>query len=151
MNESVEALDRLHRACSRAAGVLSDAGDELVADLGLSAARAQLLDDLGACGPRSVSQIARSLALSRQAVQRVADDLVGRGLAAYGRNPDHARAQLLDMTAEGRAAQAEAARRKALWLASLGEGLTPAWIDMASELMTLLARRAAQKVQIPDA
>lgn len=150
MNESVEALDRLHRACNRAAGVLSDAGDELVADLGLSAARAQLLDDLGARGPRSVSQIARSLALSRQAVQRVADDLVVRELAAYRRNPEHARAQLLDMTEQGRIAQAEASRRKALWLESLGEGLAPAWVEMATELMTLLARRALQKTPAPD-
>ena len=143
MPSSIDALDRLQRACGKAAGALSDAGDDLLADLGLSTARLQVLDDLAANGPRTVSQVARALGLSRQAVQRVADDLVGRGLAAYGRNPDHARAQLLDMTAKGRAAQAEAARRKALWLASLGEGLTPAWIEMASELMTLLARRAA--------
>ena len=145
MSNKVEALDRLQRACDKAAGALSDAVDDLLADLGLSTARLQVLDDLAANGPRTVSQVARALGLSRQAVQRVADDLVGRGLAAYGRNPDHARAQLLDMTAEGRAAQAEAARRKALWLASLGEGLTPAWIEMASEIMTLLARRAAQR------
>lgn len=151
MSNKVEALDRLQRACDKAAGALSDAGDDLVADLGLSTARMQLLDELAANGPRTVSQVARSLGLSRQAVQRVADDLVQRGLAAYQPNPDHARAQLLEMTAGGRAAHAEAGRRKALWLASLGEGLTPAWIDMASELMTLLARRAAQKVQIPDA
>ncbi len=149
MNESVEALDRLHRACNRAAGVLSDAGDELVADLGLSAARALLLDDLATGGSRSVSQIARGLGLSRQAVQRVADDLVVRELAAYRRNPEHARAQLLDMTEQGRVAQAEASRRKALWLESLGEGLAPAWVEMATELMTLLARRASQKTPAP--
>lgn len=149
MSNNAEALDRLQRACGKAAGALSDAGDELVADLGLSMARMQVLDDLAANGPRTVSQVARALGLSRQAVQRVADDLVRRGLAAYRHNPDHARAQLLDMTAEGLTAQAEAARRKALWLASLGQGLTAAWIEMASELMTLLARRATQRVQIP--
>lgn len=150
MSNEIAALDRLQRACVKAAGALSDAGDDLVADLGLSTARMQLLDDLAATGPRTVSQVARALGLSRQAVQRVADDLVRRDLAAYRRNPDHARAQLLDMTAAGRSAHAEAVRRKALWLTSVGAGLTPAWIEMASELMTLLARRAGQTVQVPD-
>lgn len=144
MSENVEALNRLHQACGRALGALSSAGDDLVADLGLSTARAQLLDVLASGGARSVSQIARGLGLTRQAVQRVADDLVVSGLTVYSRNPDHARAQLLDMTEQGRAIQAQAARRKALWLASLAQGLTPAWLDMATELMTLLARRAVQ-------
>lgn len=143
MSENADALSRLHHACGKALGALSSAGDDLVADLGLSTARAQLLDALASGGARSVSQIARGLGLTRQAVQRVADDLVVRGLAVYSRNPDHARAQLLDMTEQGQAIQAQAARRKALWLASLAQGLTPAWLDMATELMTLLARRAA--------
>lgn len=145
MNENAAALRRLHHACGKALATLSSAGDDLVADLGLTTARTQLLDALAAGGPRSVSQIARTLGLSRQAVQRVADDLVAGDLAAYSQNPDHARAQLLKLTEQGRAIQAQAARRKALWLASLAEGLTPAWLDMATELMTLLARRAAQQ------
>ena len=53
------------------------------------------------------------------------------------------------MTEQGRIAQAEASRRKALWLESLGEGLAPAWVEMATELMTLLARRASQKTPAP--
>lgn len=145
MSEMVEALSRLHNACGKAQASLSGAGDDLLADLGLTTARAQLLDALAAGEPRSVSQVARSLGLSRQAVQRVADDLVALGLAVYARNPDHARAQLLALTERGRVTQAQAASRKAVWLASLAEGLTPAWLDMAAELMTLLARRAAQQ------
>lgn len=144
MTESVEALSGLHHACGKALGALSSAGDDLVADLGLSTARVQLLEVLAASGPRSVSQISRGLGLSRQAVQRVADDLAALDLAVYRRNPDHARAQLLAMTEQGKVAQVEAARRKALWLASLAQGLTPAWLEMATELMTLIARRAAQ-------
>lgn len=145
MDENAVALSRLHHACGKALGALSSAGDDLVADLGLTAARTQLLDALAAEGPRSVSQIARTLGLSRQAVQRVADDLVASDLAAYSQNPDHARAQLLALSEQGQAIQAQAAHRKALWLASLAEGLTPAWLDMATELMTLLARRATQR------
>jgi DNA-binding MarR family transcriptional regulator len=144
MIATADSLQRLCDAAAKATALLSAAGDDLVADLGLSAARVQILDVLAARGPRTVSQIARSLGLSRQAVQRVAGDLVAHRFATYANNPDHARAPLVTMTDQGRAAQAEAARRKALWRETLADGLTPTWLDMASELMTLIARRAGK-------
>jgi DNA-binding MarR family transcriptional regulator len=145
MSANPQALLRLFQASTKAGAAMTGALDDLVADLGLSSARGQILDVLVASQPRTVSQIARVLGLSRQAVQRLADDLVDRGLAAYARNPEHARAHLLSMTDQGANAHAEALRRKGLWLDALSEGLTPAWLDMASELLTLTARRAAQK------
>jgi DNA-binding MarR family transcriptional regulator len=51
--------------------------------------------------PATVAQIARRRGIARQAVQRVADLLVGDGLAAYEPNPSHRRAKLLRPTAEG--------------------------------------------------
>ena len=59
MTNSIDALDRLQRACGKAAGALSDAGDDLLADLGLSTARLQVLDDLAANGPRTVPSLSR--------------------------------------------------------------------------------------------
>ena len=144
MSATTDSLQRLCDTAAKATALLSAAGDDLVADLGLSAARVQILDVLAAVGPRTVSQVARSLGLSRQAVQRVAGDLIAHGFATYANNPDHARAPLVTMTEQGRAAQAEAARRKGSWRETLAEGLTPAWLDMASELMTLIARRAGK-------
>ena len=94
---------------------------------------------------RTVPQAARSLGLSRQAVQRVADDLVDCGLAAWRDNPDHSRARLLDLTAAGRSAYADALRRKGLWAQAMAEGLTPAWLSVATELLALMTRRAAPK------
>jgi DNA-binding MarR family transcriptional regulator len=44
------------------------------------------------------------MGITRQSVQRIADLLVTRGLAAYEPNPAHRRAKLLTPTAEGRAA-----------------------------------------------
>jgi DNA-binding MarR family transcriptional regulator len=144
MNPSADSLHRFCDGAAKTAALLSSAGDDLVADLGLSSARVQILDVLAGAGPRTVSQTARSLGLSRQAVQRVAGDLVSHGFAVYANNPDHIRAPLLTMTDKGRAAQAEAARRRASWRESLAEGLPPAWLDMACELMTLIARRAGK-------
>lgn len=51
-----------------------------------------------------MSGIARAMGITRQSVQRIADLLVGRGLAEYVPNPAHRRAKLLSPTEEGRAA-----------------------------------------------
>ncbi|MDT0310546.1 MarR family transcriptional regulator [Streptomyces sp. DSM 44917] len=54
--------------------------------------------------PLPVAAIAREMGMARQSVQRVADLLVERGMAAYRANPAHRRAKLLVPTPEGRAA-----------------------------------------------
>ncbi len=54
--------------------------------------------------PLPVAGIARAMGITRQSVQRIADLLVERGLAAYHPNPAHRRAKLLAPTEEGRAA-----------------------------------------------
>jgi DNA-binding MarR family transcriptional regulator len=70
---------------------------------GLTAARWQVLGAvLGE--PLPVAGIARAMGITRQSVQRVADVLVGAGLAEYRPNPAHRRAKLLAPTTEGRAA-----------------------------------------------
>jgi DNA-binding MarR family transcriptional regulator len=54
--------------------------------------------------PLPVAGIAREMGLARQSVQRVADILVGHGLAEYRDNPAHRRAKLLAPTVDGHAA-----------------------------------------------
>lgn len=54
--------------------------------------------------PRPVADIARTVGVTRQSVQRIADLLVERGLANYEPNPAHRRAKLLCPTDEGHAA-----------------------------------------------
>jgi len=50
---------------------------------------------------RTVPQIARSMGLTRQSVQRVADSLVGHKLASYLENPDHKRSPRVGLTERG--------------------------------------------------
>ncbi|MEU3889507.1 MarR family transcriptional regulator [Streptomyces sp. NPDC029041] len=77
--------------------------EELARPAGLTAAWWQVLGAvLGE--PLPVSGIARAMGITRQSVQRIADLLVGKGLAEYRPNPAHRRAKLLAPTAEGRAA-----------------------------------------------
>ncbi|MFB6848000.1 MarR family winged helix-turn-helix transcriptional regulator [Streptomyces sp. NPDC056373] len=77
--------------------------EELARPAGLTAAWWQVLGAvLGE--PLPVSGIARAMGITRQSVQRIADLLVGKGLAEYRPNPAHRRAKLLAPTEQGRAA-----------------------------------------------
>ena len=104
-------------------GQLLALAEELARPVGLTAAWWQVLG--AALGePQSVSEIARAMGLTRQSVQRIADLLVERGLAAYADNPAHRRAKLVTPTPPGRDAvaainPAHAAAAKAL-VAELG-------------------------------
>lgn len=86
-------------------GRLVDVGNELVRPAGLTTAWWQVLGALGyAPYPLPVSHIARNMGLTRQAVQRVVDLLVERGLVARQPNPHHRRATLNVLTPAGRIA-----------------------------------------------
>jgi Transcriptional regulators len=142
MDSSADAVLRLVTAVNQASARFTELEDRLLADTGLSSARlraAAVLAPVGAA--RTVPQIARTLGLSRQAVQRLADDLAARKLACWIDNPDHRRARLLKLTTTGRAAFVEASRRQRIWAQQASEGLTPAWLAVATELLGLMTRR----------
>ena len=52
-------------------------------------------------GPLTVAGIGRVMGITRQSVQRIADLLVGKGLAQYVENPAHRRAKLVAVTDAG--------------------------------------------------
>lgn len=84
-------------------GQFLDLAERLARPAGLTATWWQVL---GAVlhTPLPVASIAREMGISRQAVQRTADVLVGNGLAEYRDNPAHRRAKLVAVTSEGLAA-----------------------------------------------
>jgi DNA-binding MarR family transcriptional regulator len=93
-------------------GRLVDTGNDLVRPAGLTSAWWQVLGALGySPHPLPVSHIARNMGLTRQAVQRVVDLLVDKGLVDQQPNPHHQRAKLIILTPAGRVAlsRAEAA------------------------------------------
>ncbi|MGO9485910.1 MAG: MarR family winged helix-turn-helix transcriptional regulator [Rhodomicrobium sp.] len=121
-------------------GALLAAGDKLCADLGLTSARWQVMGAIGD-GPLPVAHIARNMGLTRQAVQRVADELAREGLIAFADNPHHRRAKLAGLTAKGRSSLDEVSRRQAAWANRIVEGLGPASIDAAAALAETLRHR----------
>lgn len=96
-------LSRAAIGTFRLNGQFLSVAEELARPAGLTAAWWQVL---GAVLPEPlpVSGVARAMGITRQGVQRVADLLVGRGLAEYVPNPAHRRAKLLAPTPAGRAA-----------------------------------------------
>jgi len=98
-----ELLSRAALGVFRLNGQFLQLAEELARPAGLTAARWQVLGAvLGE--PLPVAGIARVMGITRQSVQRIADLLVGQGLAEYRPNPAHRRAKLLAPTEEGRAA-----------------------------------------------
>ena len=87
-------------ATFRLNGRLMDIAQHLARQGALTATEWQVLGGV-LDEPHSVAEIGRLMGMTRQGVQRVADLLVGRGLAEYQPNPAHQRAKLLACTQAG--------------------------------------------------
>ena len=82
------------------AGLSRRTSEAIARELGQTVARWHVLSVLSA-GPCTVPATARRLGLTRQGVQRVADDLLAARLLTASPNPDHARSPLLTLTNRG--------------------------------------------------
>lgn len=83
-----------------AAGVLRRDGERTASSAGQTQARWQLMSVVSD-GDWTVPMAADRLGTSRQAVQRIASELVDDGLAAWVDNPRHRRSSFLRLTDEG--------------------------------------------------
>ena len=116
-------------------------GDRLVAPLGLTSARWQILGAIvSADRPQPVAWLARDLGANRQNVQRIVNDLVQDGLIEFEPNPHHRRAQLVVLTKKGRQTFNATARAYNPRANELAEGLPVTDIKAAHRVM--LAMRA---------
>jgi DNA-binding MarR family transcriptional regulator len=116
------------------AGYLTSAGDALTKPLGQTSARWQVLAG-AAQGTMSVAQIARTLGVTRQAVQRLADLLQADGLAEYADNPAHQRAKLLTITPKGRAILDAIRIRQTAWANALGAEIGESDLRQAQKVL----------------
>jgi DNA-binding MarR family transcriptional regulator len=123
-------------------GRLLISGDALVADLGLTSARWQVIGAIALSPvPLSVAQIARNMGLTRQAVQRLANEMAADGLMRFAPNPHHQRAKLVVLTAAGKSAFTAAMKRQGAWATDLGAGLDPRKIAAAAATLRSVRRR----------
>jgi len=123
-------------------GRLLAAGDRLVGDLGLTSARWQVLGAIAlAAAPMPVAWIARNMGLTRQAVQRIVNELIGEGVLALAANPHHRRAKLVVLTDRGARLHQTIEKRRLPWAGALAEGLPPRTIASAATTLRALRER----------
>ncbi|CAN7414770.1 MarR family winged helix-turn-helix transcriptional regulator [Acidovorax sp. LjRoot194] len=118
MSETV--LSLFHASSS-----LMAAGDRLVAQLGLTSSRWQVLGTIvAAARPQPVAWLARDMGANRQNVQRVVNDLMREGFVTTAKNPHHLRASLVVLTAKGQEAFDQAMELRGPWMSRLTSGIS---------------------------
>jgi DNA-binding MarR family transcriptional regulator len=114
------------------AGLLRRSGEVTAATQDQTQARWQLLSVI--CDEAlTVPQSARRLGVTRQGVQRIANDLISAGLAEFQSNPDHRTSPLLALTGDGRAVLEAITERAALTNARLADTLGPGALQATRE------------------
>jgi DNA-binding MarR family transcriptional regulator len=126
----------------RLSNQLLAAGDRLVAGLGLTSARWQVLGTVvSARRPQPVAWLARDMSGNRQNVQRIVNDLAREGLVEFRPNPHHRRAQLVALTAAGQKAFDAAMRLQAPWMDALTKGLRVADVETTHRVIAAVRQR----------
>jgi DNA-binding MarR family transcriptional regulator len=118
------------------------AGDRLVARLGLTSARWQVLGAIvDADRPQPVAWLARDLGAYRQNVQRIINELHKEGLVAFEANPHHRRAHLVVLTEKGKRAFEAAMNLQAPWVNGLSDGLSVKDIQTVHRVITAVRQK----------
>ncbi len=127
-----ELLRRLILDMLQLDGALRSHAEGMTAEQGQTPARWKVLTAAG-CDVRTVPQIARRMGLTRQAVQRIANQLVRDGLAELVENPDHRGSPILRLTDRGTAIDDAICDRHARWSNRVARKLDGAKLKTALE------------------
>ena len=139
------ALTELVLEIFRLNGLLIASGDALVAGIGLTSARWQVLGAVALLQGRApVAHIANNMGLTRQSVQRIADELAKAGIVEFQPNPYHKRAKLVVLTQKGRALFEAAMRLQKPWATALAAGIDGTALQTTTAVLTQLRARLEQ-------
>src|SRR6202140_2362284 len=146
-----EALTDLVLDLFRLDSLLLTAGDRLVAPLGLTSARWQILGAIvTADRPQPVAWLARDLGANRQNVQRIVNDLHKEGFVAFEVNPHHRRAQLVTLTEKGRRTFEAAMELQAPWVNGVSDGLSVKEIETVHRVVTALRKKLGGEDELSE-
>ncbi len=133
----------------RCNGRLLAAGDRLVAKLGLTSARWQVLGAIAySPTPEPVARLARNMGLHRQGVQRIVNELATEGIVEFLPNPHHRRASLVVLTERGRKIYEQADRLQVPWVNALSDGITADDIALATRVLQSLLKRLEEEAKL---
>ncbi len=126
MNHSTEghAFTEIVVEIFKLSGLLATEGDRISAPLKLSSSRWKILGALARSGHElTVSQIARNMGQSRQAVQSLVNLLSEQGLVEFTDNPHHKRARFVSLSGAGKDVYAQMEDIQVPWANHLAGGL----------------------------
>jgi DNA-binding MarR family transcriptional regulator len=142
-----EAVTDLILDVFRLNGRLLVAGDRLVAGLGLTSARWQVLGAIALSDrPQPVAWLARSMGLNRQGVQRIVNELHKAGIVEFTPNPHHRRAHLVVITRRGKSAFEDAERLQGPWVNGLAKGISMKDLATATRVVAALRERLEEEL-----
>ncbi len=126
-------------------GQLLVEGDRLTEPLGLTSARWQVLGALQTEGrPLTVAQIGRRMGVSRQNVQRIANDLEDLGFVTFEDNPDHKRSRNIVLTPASVATLEKLDAVQGHWANVMAETMREADLRRAVEVIAMIADRCEE-------
>src|SRR5262249_4590014 len=111
----------------------------------LSAARRGVLTSLARLGPQTVPPMAALRPVARQHLPTVGRSPAADGLVETIDNPAHKRSVLVRLTARGRTAVRDIARRESALLTSLDVGVSAAEIDRATAVLNKFRTRLEER------
>jgi DNA-binding MarR family transcriptional regulator len=136
------AFTDLIRAVLRTNATVQKSGTRLMRGTGITNARWQLLSELFALdGFVTVSELARHLGVTRQAIQRLADDMARDGLVEFAKNPGDARAMHLVLTEVGKAKYHEAQECEWQWTNAIAQDFDTRQITDAAALLEAITQK----------
>jgi DNA-binding MarR family transcriptional regulator len=147
-----KAVTDLTVAISRLNGLLLQWGDELLAPLGLTGARWQMLGVMSLVGaPLTAPQVGAALGVTRQGAQKQLNLLFAQGLVQARPNPAHKRSPLYVMTPLGRRLNQRAEFLWAHHAADLAALLPAAQVRDATGMLESMLRRLQAAAPAPEA
>ena len=111
-------------------GFLVSEGDQMGFEYGITSARWKIMGALSLAGePQTVPQIARSMGLTRQAVQRLVDAMHEDELLLFHENPGHKRAKLISLSERGEEIFSKLYEKQSGWAINCSTGITKAELE----------------------
>ncbi|MDH3236161.1 MAG: MarR family transcriptional regulator, partial [Alphaproteobacteria bacterium] len=132
---AAEALFELVFATSRTFFRLRAVGSKIGAVTPWGGGLLGMLHGLKLGGPQTVPQIARARPVSRQRIQKLADEMAAQGLVEYVDNPAHKRSKLVHLTPKGETAYGELRAAMLALCAELAAGMDADQITSASTVL----------------
>lgn len=142
-----ETLTRVMLLVFRVNGQLLTSGDRLVADLGLTSARWQMLGAIAMEEPpRTAPRLAARMGVTRQAAQKQLNLMLDEGLVATQPNPGHLRSPSYVLTRRGTSVYEAALRRERSWSSRLARDIPLDDLETTERLLATLEL----KLRLPD-